>query len=119
MVSVRKPHTFAGSVDANGDCEGQLYYDEFGSWRDVVVEGFIQVSLSKDEVIANLGKDIIHLPNQLRCSASDEHCIDAVQGEYYWKLINEGTCKEQNHVVLYEGLANITKDVKTKQNIAG
>nr|QMP82321.1 glycoprotein [Coleopteran chu-related virus OKIAV151] len=104
----RQPHNFAGWTDEYGWCGGAYYSDPIGSWHGVVVQGFVEIFLDETQVKASTTTNDIHLPSGLRCDLSKEGCTDDDIGEIYWKALSEDTCKPNGHLVLYEGMANVT-----------
>lgn len=106
--SIFRPQVFAGSVDEASTCAGAPYSDSFGSWKDVVVQGYVKITLSIVPAAMNLETSTVHMPQGITCSSKENACMDASFGEAYWDPIPLDNCYSSKHLVLYEGPSNRT-----------
>lgn len=114
--SYKRAHTFAGIIEANSGCKGVPYSDEFGSWNNVIVEGYITVIISKGKCTLSKDDNNIHLPHSISCPAAMGFCDDDIYGEFFWKVFDEDSCYSSYHKVLYEGPSNITSQPNGKRD---
>lgn len=98
-------------MDNTGRCQGTHYSDNFGQWNDVIVQGYVTITLTQHQATIDTGKDTIHLQGQLTCKPSKESCIDSNNGEYYWTYGMKDTCNPSKYSVLFEGVANQSREL--------
>lgn len=53
--------TIAGTNDNVGTCKGTYYADDYGNWNNVVVEGYITITLQEYYASVDIDKNRIHL----------------------------------------------------------
>jgi hypothetical protein len=97
---------FAGSVTYEGNCNGADYSDPFGTWKSVVVQGTIKVTINEYVTRVNLNNNNIYLRSGTICSLSEGNCIDIDGGYTFWDPIPTNNCKFNQYGILYEGLAS-------------
>lgn len=101
----------AGDVDSDGGCEGSKYADPYGSWKDVVVQGTIRITLRQQTVRVSLENNRIHLSSGTICKLSDGSCMDGEGGQTFWDPIPLDQCGFNKYGLLYEGNAKKLTDV--------
>lgn len=95
----------AGKVSFDGACQGGSYSDAFGSWDDVVVQGYVAVTLTDYTADADTSQDQIKLRSGVVCKTSSEGCMDIENGYSTWVHERFTSCDSRKHIVLYQGPA--------------
>ena len=95
----------AGQVSGDATVEGTGYSDPFGTWKNVLVQGTVEITLTEQVARIKLEADTIYLISGTVCSLSESTCIDQEGGHTFWNTIPIDSCKFQHHSVLYEGFA--------------
>lgn len=107
------PVNFAGSIDYEGHCKGTSFSDPYGRWNDVVVQGYVEISLTNYYATVNLNSNKIQLRSGTSCKLTDTRCRDILEGYAYWEPLPDDTCGKNKYTILYEGYANRTKEQKS------
>lgn len=102
------PMILAGSLHGTGSCLTGEYRDPFGVFENVIVQGYVQVTLQDYDVAVQLGSNNVILPSGVRCELNSEHCIDIDGSTVYWHTVPITACGENQFSILYEGLVNKT-----------
>lgn len=56
-----------------------------------MVQGFVEVTLIQATATATIDKNVIHLPQNLKCPLQQECCNDDQSRKYFWKVVTEDT----------------------------
>lgn len=105
--------TFAGSIDQDGDCDGQTYKDEYGGhWSDVIVHASVTITLADYRASISLESNKIRLRSRVACSMSETECFDLEGGSSSWFHIPRDNCKFEKYSILYEGYINKTTSLE-------
>lgn len=113
--TVSHPIVFAGSYTGDKTCNGVDYRDAFGSYENVVVDGYVEITMQDYTATINLNKNKINLRSGTSCKLTDERCHDLQDGYTFWKSLPEDHCGITRYSVLYDGLVNKTQDLGDKQ----
>ena len=71
---------FSGYVNSEGKFNGLGYSDPFGTWENVVVQGIVKITLSKQIARIKLNSNTIHLQSGTICSLLEGSCMDQEGG---------------------------------------
>ncbi|OXU22733.1 hypothetical protein TSAR_006613 [Trichomalopsis sarcophagae] len=107
------PVTFAGTVNTGADCTGTAYSDPYGHWNNVLVQGFVEISLVDYYATVNLNSNRIQLRSGTNCQLTNVQCRDMLEGYAFWEPLPEDNCGSKKYTILYEGYANKTKESKS------
>lgn len=109
--------TLAGSLEKDGDCDGAQYSDQYTTYKNVVVEASITISLSSHFAKIDRGKNTIHLRSGIVCSLNKDECIDNLGGHTFWTNARVEHCNlRDKYDVLYDGLSTKTTSDKKKDD---
>ncbi|KYN22230.1 hypothetical protein ALC57_05377 [Trachymyrmex cornetzi] len=97
--------TLAGSTSPDGKCIGAQYTDGYGSWKNVVVQASIRITIRKTELPIKQTTGHIILPSRASCRATNRYCLDNDGSETYWEPVPIDHCHFDRYDILYEGLA--------------
>lgn len=114
-TTVSHPITFAGHYSGEKSCDGVDYRDAFGSYENVVVDGFVEIAIQDYTATINLNKNKINLKSGTSCKLTDNKCHSMQDGYAYWTSLPEDHCGVTKYSILYEGLINKTEDLGNKQ----
>lgn len=99
--------TLGGNIYINGDCSGIQYSDPYGTWKNVVVQGIVKITLIEQTAVVDLTTDTIHLNSGIVCPLSQSKCIEQSGGGYtFWDPLPIEICHFNKYQLLYEGLAS-------------
>jgi hypothetical protein len=59
--------TFAGKIGYDGQCSGTVYSDPYGTWENVIVQGFVKITLQEYYAAVNLNTNKIYLRSGVTC----------------------------------------------------
>ena len=93
-------------LNGEGKCDGAGYSDPFETWKNVVVQSIIKITLTEQEARINLQSNAIHLRSGTVCSLSEGNCIDQEGGYTFWNSILIDNCQFHQCSILFKGLAN-------------
>lgn len=109
------PIVFAGSIDLDGKCTGTSYADPYGRWHNVLVQGYVEITISNYYATVNLNANKIQLRTGTSCQLTDTRCRDTVEGYAFWEPLPEDSCGHQKHLILYEGYVNRTREYQSER----
>ena len=95
---------FAGRV-VDGSCYPAPYADHYGSWTDVLVQGYVRITLTEYWADVNLNNDQLHLTSGTKCKVTDSKCLDMEGGNTFWSPLPQDRCNTDKYSLLYEGKA--------------
>ena len=110
------PVQLAGHRGEKGTkCTNAPYIDPYGAWTEVIVDGYIKVTLENYYATVDLDNDQVILNTGTRCKLTDESCTDLYGGEVYWDAIPRDNCKEK-YSRLYTGVVDKITDPARPDN---
>ncbi|XP_057340584.1 uncharacterized protein LOC130677748 [Microplitis mediator] len=112
--TVTRAITLTGSADNKGNCEVGQFSDHYGTWKNVVVQGQVFITVQDYLAPVNFMKNEITLRSGIRCAYSTENCMDIEGGNTYWEIIKRDACELDRFRVIYEGNALKVKDNSVK-----
>ena len=108
--TVNKPVTFAGEVDHNSGCSGSTYIDPYGKWNNVLVAGWVEISISDYYAEVHLETNKIRLRSGVSCKLASTTCIDADGSRVFWSPLPEDSCNKNKYSILYQGQIDRIED---------
>ena len=81
--TIQKPITFAGEVDRDSGCSGSTYTDPYGKWNNVLVAGWVEISISDYFAEVHLETNKVRLRSGASCDLSKTSCIDVDGGRAF------------------------------------
>jgi hypothetical protein len=101
-------HTITGNIDRDGNCQGNTFSSDRGTWKNVVVQGNYKITLS-DGIATTISKDnSIILPTGSRHKLTNLYGIDPYKGEVIWSIDHQSqNCDSGEFDLLYDGPATI------------
>lgn len=117
--TITHPITIAGSLENDGSCQGTGYSDPYGSWKKVVVQATVKITLLEHLARVKLESNTIVLKSGTNCRLAEEKCVDQEGGYTYWNTVQPHSCKFDQYSILYEGRANkmVDHDIYNPQTI--
>lgn len=98
--------TFAGTVKNDGSCKGTSFADPYGSWDNVIVTGFAQITIATHIAKVNLKNDQIILQSGTTCKLTDGKCMDIEGGQTFWEPSpKHHECSSKIYSQLFKGIA--------------
>jgi len=61
------PKIFAGKISTDESCRGDSYSDFYGSWDNVIVSGYVEITLKEFTTPISITDNKVILPSGLRC----------------------------------------------------
>ncbi|XP_039315420.1 uncharacterized protein LOC120359986 [Solenopsis invicta] len=101
--------TLAGSATTEASCEGAQYTDGYGTWKNVVVQALLRITLKTFEVQVKRSTGQAIMPSGAQCKLSHGYCIDVEGAETYWSPLPVDHCHFDQYDIIYEGLATKLK----------
>lgn len=102
--------TIAGFIDRHGNCKGNTFTSEKGTWQDVTVQANIKIVITTGMTLVK-NKENILIINIFKLS--DQYANDPYKGEIIWDL-NTYDCDTHNFTILYDGSASIVTSSNNK-----
>ena len=84
---------FAGYVNGDGRCNGAASSDPCGTWRSVIVQGTVKITLPDQEGRIKLNSNAIILHSGTASSLSEGSYIGSEGGYTFWDSIPIDNCK--------------------------
>jgi hypothetical protein len=106
-----------GSVNSQGDCEGEYFKTDRQEWENVIVQAKYKITLSDGIAIANSKENIIILPTGTRLKLSTGYGIDSHKGETTWDNYHETECTTNDYDTIYEGPATLITSKPSKNSM--
>jgi len=107
------PKTFSGKINVDGSCQGKSYSDLYGSWDNVIVSGYVEISLKEFTTPITLIDNELILPSGVRCEYHKPYCLDSDSSNTYWDLAFYNDCSPYSLDVLYQGDAYVINDISS------
>ena len=101
--TVSTPITYAGSA-SSGKCTGGSYSDHFGTFDDVLVQGYIKITLTKYIAKVDIKNNKTMLRSGTVCALNDGYCIDMQDGHTFWNTIPKSNSLIDNYEVIFQGV---------------
>lgn len=96
--------TLAGKIEVDGTCKGTTYADPYGTWNDVVVQGYVEIQLRDYYAKVDLERNLISLKSGIACPLAEGHCSDIEAGHTFWSSLPTD-CNNDRFEILYTGPA--------------
>lgn len=96
---------YAGTMEGNGDCKGASFIDPYGTYKNVIAEMIVKVTLQHYFASARISTNEVIFRTGTRCSFSEGSCVDPDGGWTFWTPLPSDNCSFRNYDVLYEGIA--------------
>lgn len=110
--TVTHPVVLAGTIK-DSSCTGAALADPYGSWKDVVAQGTIRITMHQYQAYADLDRNKIILRSGQRCDFNKFNCIDTDGGRTFWVPVTQDRdCAQPQLGLLYEGPAVRFGDAK-------
>ncbi|CAB0043009.1 unnamed protein product, partial [Trichogramma brassicae] len=111
--SITTPHTFAGTSGEFGKCTAESrYVDAYGTFHDVVVQGFIKIDMQSYTAKVDMEADKLQLVSGASCTASSRHCVSPDGSEAYWSTVEMGECGINKYSIIYDGYITKIEDLE-------
>ncbi|CAB0036633.1 unnamed protein product [Trichogramma brassicae] len=111
--SITTPHTFGGTSGEFGKCTAESrYVDAYGTFHDVVVQGFIKIDMQSYTAKVDMEADKLQLVSGASCTASSRHCVSPDGSEAYWSTVEMGECGINKYSIIYDGYINKIEDLE-------
>ncbi|CAB0043523.1 unnamed protein product [Trichogramma brassicae] len=111
--SITTPHTFAGTSGEFSKCTAESrYVDAYGTFHDVVVQGFIKIDMQSYTAKVDMEADKLQLVSGASCTASSRHCVSPDGSEAYWSTVEMGECGINKYSIIYDGYITKIEDLE-------
>ncbi|CAD6216035.1 GSCOCG00011244001-RA-CDS, partial [Cotesia congregata] len=106
LVNASSSHsvTFAGKIEVDGTCKGTTYDDPYGSWNDVVVQGYVEILLQEYHTQVDVERNLVFLRSGIACPLAEGRCADIGAGHTFWSSLPTD-CSRNRFEILYSGPA--------------
>ena len=102
--SVVTPVELAGSRNGNGeDCENGRYSDPYGTYNNVIVSGYVKITLEDYYATVNLETNQLVLRTGTRCKFNEEECLDLYGGYVFWTSLPISDCQKKYTKLFFRG----------------
>ena len=88
--------------DKGASCMNGYYSDPYGTWSEVIVDGWIKVTIEDYEATVDIDNNQVILNTGVKCKLNSEQCIDLYGGHAFWDAAPKDSCKDK-YSKLYVG----------------
>jgi len=108
------PKTFAGKISTDGTCQDESYSDYYGSWDNVIVSSYIEITLKEFSAPISISENKL-IPSGFKCDYLKKFCNDV---DTYWDLSFFNECSPYSVDVIYQGDVFKIQEYTNNQNLA-
>uniref|UniRef100_A0ABD2WST7 Uncharacterized protein n=1 Tax=Trichogramma kaykai TaxID=54128 RepID=A0ABD2WST7_9HYME len=113
--TTRKAVIFAGKIDKNSHCTaGEAYDDPYGSFTDVLVTGYVIVTIRDYDVKLSLENNKVILEDGTACNVNARQCVSGDAANVCRTTISEAMCGANKYQVMYELFVSKINDKDNK-----
>ena len=76
--------------DKGASCINGYYSDPYGTWTEVIVDGWIKVTIEDYKATVDIDNNNVILNTGVKCKLNSEHCIDLYGGFVFWNAAPKG-----------------------------